>query len=91
MTAAPFVVAASVVVYGGALLLFLLLIRQLIRRGGLRGSVGPGASGAVYELLNEDRRAAVEVIVEERTGYRDPEDRDGSMDDLDSSAGPSGH
>jgi hypothetical protein len=47
-----------------------------------RGSVGPGAAGAVYGFLNEDKRAAIEIIVEERTAYRDPEDRDGHLPDL---------
>jgi hypothetical protein len=40
------------------------------------GSVGPAAAGAFYELLNEDRRKAIEVVVEEKAGYRDPEHAD---------------
>jgi hypothetical protein len=47
------------------------------RRRKSRG-VGPGAAGAFYDLLDKDKRSAVEVIVEQRTGYRDPEDRDGN-------------
>jgi hypothetical protein len=43
---------------------------------------GAGAAGAVYELLNQDKRAAVEIIVEEKAGYRDPEDRDGDLPSL---------
>lgn len=46
------------------------LVWRLKRR---RGSIGPGAAGSVYELLNEDKRKAVELIVEEKTGERDPE------------------
>jgi hypothetical protein len=34
---------------------------------------GPGAVGTVYGLLNEDRRKALEVVVEQRAGERDPE------------------
>lgn len=62
--------------------LFLLLLLWLgvgawrLRRK--RVSVGPGAAGMMHEMLNDERRAAVEVIVAERTGYRDPEDRDGT-------------
>ena len=41
-----------------------------------------GASGAVYDMLNEDKRNAVEIIVEERAGARDPEDRDGNLPEL---------
>jgi hypothetical protein len=52
------------------------------RRPRRRVSVGPGAAGAFYELLDRDRRAAIEIIVEERAGYRDPEDRDGNLPEL---------
>ena len=45
-------------------------------------SVGPGASGTIYDLLNEERRNAIEIIVEEKAAYRDPEDADGNLPDL---------
>jgi hypothetical protein len=35
-------------------------------------------------MLNEDRRNAIETIVEERAAARDPEDKDGNRPDLDS-------
>lgn len=38
--------------------------------------------GAVYGLLNEDKRNAIEIIVEEKAGARDPEDADGNLPDL---------
>ena len=48
-----------------------------------RGGVGTAAAGAVYDLLNEDKRNAVEIIVEERAGARRiPEDKDGNLPDL---------
>ena len=47
-----------------------------------RVTVGPAAAAAMHEMLNEDRRAAVEIILEERTGERDPEDRDGNLPEL---------
>ena len=47
-----------------------------------RGGVGSAAAGSIYGLLNEDKRNAVEIIVEERAGARDPEDRDGNLPDL---------
>jgi hypothetical protein len=50
--------------------------RRSQRRFTLRGHVGPGAGGAIYDMLNQDRRQALEVIAEERAGARDPEDRD---------------
>ena len=50
------------------------------RRGGLRP--GPGTAGTVYDWLNEDKRKAVEIIVEQRAEARDPEDKDGNLPDL---------
>ena len=46
------------------------------------GGPGPGASGAIYDLLNQDKRNAIELIVEEKAGARDPEDADGNLPDL---------
>ncbi len=43
-------------------------------RGGI--SAGPGASGAIYDLLNQDKRNAIELIVEEKAEARDPETAD---------------
>lgn len=51
------------------------------RRSG-HGGPGPGAYGAVYDLLNQDKRNAIELIVEEKAGARDPEDADGNLPDL---------
>jgi hypothetical protein len=49
-------------------------------------NVGPGASGAVYDLLNEDKRRAVELIVEQRTADTDPERATGRPPSLDAGA-----
>ena len=43
---------------------------------------GPAAAAAMHELLNDDRRAAVEIILEERAAAHDPEDRDGNLPEL---------
>jgi hypothetical protein len=51
-------------------------------RSGRGRRVGAGAYGAVYDLLNEDKRKAIEIIVEERAEARDPEDADGNLPDL---------
>ena len=48
-----------------------------------RGGIGTAAAGSIYGLLNEDKRNAIEVIVEERAAAKDPEDRDGNLPDLD--------
>ena len=52
------------------------------RRRHKRFSPGPGAAGSVYGFLNEDKRAALEIVVEERAAHRDPEDRDGDLPQL---------
>ena len=47
-----------------------------------RVTLGPAAAASMHEILSHDRRAAVQIILEERTGERDPEDRDGNLPDL---------
>jgi hypothetical protein len=49
-----------------------------------RKRYGPAATGSMHDLLNEDRRRAVELILEEKAEARDPEDRDGNLPDLES-------
>lgn len=61
-----------------AFLLFVVVVIRVIyrkarRRPGGSFGVGPGASGAIYDLLNEDKRKAVELIVEQKTADVDPE------------------
>lgn len=60
-------------------LVFAVRKRRLRRR---LGGVGSAAVGSVYGFLNEDKRHAVEIIVEERAAARDPEDKDGNLPDL---------
>ncbi len=69
-----------IVVGGGVFLLFLKGGRsgRSVRRPG----IGTAAIGSVYDMLNEDKRKAVEIIVEDRAGARDPEDKDGNLPDL---------
>ncbi len=45
-------------------------------RRGRTFRVGPGAAGTVYDMLNEDKRKAIEIIVEGRAEHRDPETAD---------------
>ena len=51
-------------------------IRRVFTRRG-RGALGPAAVGSVYEMLNEDRKRAMEIIIEERAEESDPEDAGG--------------
>jgi hypothetical protein len=43
------------------------------------GSIGPGAAGAFYEMLNEERRRAIEIVVEDKAAYRSPENAEGDL------------
>jgi hypothetical protein len=58
----------------GLLLLWLVIGAWRLRRK--RVAPGPAAAASMHGLLNDDRRAAVEIILEERAGARDPETRD---------------
>ena len=60
----------------------LVVVAVFVRLRSRRGRVGPGAIGSVYDMLNEDKRNAIEVVVEQRTADRDPEDADGNLPDL---------
>jgi hypothetical protein len=71
-----------------AIALFLLVAAVAVRALGkvgrgrtFGGGPGPGAAGAVYDMLNEDKRNAIEIIVEGRAEYRDPETADDIPDD----------
>jgi hypothetical protein len=77
MLVSPLVVVAAV-------LLAIVLVKRGLRRPRRPGA---GAAGAVYELLNEDRRRALEIIVEEKAEATDPESADGNLPDLE---GPNG-
>jgi hypothetical protein len=41
-----------------------------------RPHVGAGGAGAVYDWLNDDKRKAIEVVVEGRAERQDPEHAD---------------
>jgi hypothetical protein len=64
-----------------ALVLLLVAFRKT-RRGRGRVNVGPAGVGGVYDMLNEDKRRAVEIIVGQRAEAQDPEDKDGDLPQL---------
>ena len=72
MTAAIWLVAIVVLV---------LAVRNTRRRRG-RFGVGAAGAGVIYDMLNEDKRRAIEIIVEEKAEARDPEDKDGDLPQL---------
>jgi hypothetical protein len=75
MSPGPF----EAIVWAAVLLVVAVLFVRQRRR---RRRVGSAGAGVVYDLLNEDKRKAVEIVVEERAGARDPEHRDGNLPDL---------
>jgi hypothetical protein len=61
-----------------------LMVRLRGRKRGdgrrVRSGPGPGAAGAVFDMLHEDKRRAIEIIAEGRAEATDPEHADGSPD-----------
>jgi hypothetical protein len=62
--------------------LVIVALYTVVHRRARHGRVGTGTMGTMYDLLNEDRKHAVEIIVEQKAEERDPEDRDGNLPDL---------
>jgi len=69
-------------VSGGIALVMIWLLVAAWRLRRRRATLGPAAAASLYGLLNQDRRAAVEIILEKRAAAHDPEDRDGNLPDL---------
>ena len=71
-------------VWGFTLLVFFIvgIVKIRRRRSAHTFNVGAGAMGSVYDLLNQDKRNAIEIIVEEKAEARDPEDADGNLPEL---------
>jgi hypothetical protein len=61
---------------------FLIIAVRKMRHTRGRLGVGSAAAGATYDMLNEDKRRAIEIIVEEKAEARDPEDKDGDLPQL---------
>ena len=73
-----FAVVAGVLV--GLIVLMIWAVSRPQNRRVSRGP-GPGAAGAVYDMLNEDKRKAIEIIVEGRAEATDPETADDIPED----------
>ena len=57
---------------------YIVIMGLVLRRR--RGRIGPAAAGAIDELLHQDRKRAIEILVEEKAAARDPETADGIPD-----------
>ena len=53
-----------------------------------RRTPGPAAAGAFYEMLNEDKRNAIEIVVEQKAAARDEETADDIVDPAAKEKGP---
>jgi len=47
-----------------------------------RVTIGPAAGATMTALMDDQRRAALEIVLEERAAEKDPEDKDGNLPDL---------
>ena len=73
------------------MILFVVAVVKARRRRGRVFTHGPGAAGAIYDMLNQDKRNAIEIIVEEKAEERDPETADGNLPDLERPGRGSSH
>jgi Flp pilus assembly protein TadD len=69
----------SIVVVAMMVLFVAAVVKARRRRRTHMGGPGSGATGAIYDMLNEDKRKAIEIIVEEKAEARDPETADGNL------------
>ena len=69
-------------VSGFVTLVVIWLLVALWRLRRRRATPGAAAAASLHALLSQDRRAAVEIILEQRAAAHDPEDRDGNLPDL---------
>ena len=72
---------AQVVLALAVLALVVAITIKTRRRNRGLGRLGPGAIGSVYDMLNQDKRNAIELIVEERAEERTLEHEDDIVDD----------
>jgi hypothetical protein len=71
------------------MVLFVMAVLKARRkRGKIFGQPGPGAAGAIYDMLNEDKRRAIEIIAEQKAEETDPETPDGNLPELESPGRP---
>ena len=62
--------------YSFALLAAIVIACVALAKRARRRKIGPAGVGALYGLLSEDQRQAVEMIVEDKAESRDPEHAD---------------
>ena len=80
--------SGAAVMWGAVLMIGLIVVgvsmyqnRHPERHRPFSGGPGPAAFGSIYDLLNQDKRNAIELIVEEKAEARDSEHADDTVDD----------
>tara|TARA_A100001037_G_scaffold195350_1_gene174878 strand:- start:235 stop:480 length:246 start_codon:yes stop_codon:yes gene_type:complete len=68
----------NLVIWG--LIIWLLIGTYRLRKR--RVTPGPSAASMMDKIHSAEQQAAMEIIVEEKTGYTDPEDADGNLPNL---------
>ncbi len=65
-------------VIGGLVWVVIIVLCGLVywRMKTRRRHIGPGAAGTVYDMINEEKRNAVEILVEDKAAARDFEHAD---------------
>jgi SAM-dependent methyltransferase len=66
---------------GFVVLMVLIYLARRTRRSG--GSMTAGVAGAIWDLQTDQKRQALEVIVNKRAAAHDPEDADGNLPEID--------
>jgi hypothetical protein len=64
------------------------VIVAVVRLRRRRGRIGPGAIGTIDQMLNDEKRKAIEIIVQKRAEERRPEYPDGNLPELESPRRP---
>jgi hypothetical protein len=75
-----------------ALVWLVALAVVVIALRGLRGRrthVGPASAGTIYDWLNEDKRKAIEIVVDGQAERQEGEHADGNLPDLEDPTGAS--
>ncbi len=76
------------IVYAAVFLIFLLVVVALSRRARHRGASARNAFvGAIYEMQNQDKQRALDIIIQDKAAERRPEYPDGDLPQLESPKG----
>jgi hypothetical protein len=78
---------AGLFMWAWGLVFFAIVLYRLKKR---RGHIGAAAAGTVYDLIHEDKRKAIEIVVSEKAAARDFEHADDDKEPTSSSSSAPG-